>query len=85
MPNTLYAGGMAARLQMVMRIYLSDQGRGGGMGTQASGTAQRLAVAGGTLADGTKLDGEAAVAAFGRPTRGGTSPAVHGQAVGKPW
>ena len=75
MPNTLYAGADGGELQMVMRIYLSDQGRdGAGWGPWASGTAQRgLPSLEGTLADGTKLDGEAAVAAFGRPTKGGTS------------
>lgn len=75
MPNTLYAGTDGGELQMVMRIYLSDQGRdGAGWGPWATGTAQRgLPVLEGTLADGTRLDGEAAVAAFGRPTEGGTS------------
>jgi hypothetical protein len=74
-PNTLYAGTDGAELQMVMRIYLSDQGRdGAGWGPWASGTSQRgLPTLEGTLADGTKLEGEAAVAAFGRPTQGGTS------------
>jgi hypothetical protein len=75
MPNTLYAGTDGGELQMVMRIYLSDQGRdGAGWGPWATGTLQRgLPTLEGTLADGMKLEGEAAVAAFGRPTKGGTS------------
>jgi hypothetical protein len=73
--NTMYAGADGGELQMVMRIYLSDQGRdGAGWGPWASGTSRRgLPTLEGTLADGTKLEGEAAVAAFGRPTQGGTS------------
>lgn len=75
LPNTLYAGTDGGEIQMVMRIYLSDQGRdGAGWGPWASGTSQRgLPTLEGTLADGTTLAGEAASAAFGRPTKGGTS------------
>lgn len=75
MPNTLYAGTDGGEIQMVMRIYLSDQGRdGAGWGPWASGTSQRgLPTLEGTLADGTTLAGEAASAAIGRPTKGGTS------------
>lgn len=74
-PNTLYAGTDGGELQMVMRIYLSDQGRdGAGWGPWASGSSERgLPSLEGTLADGTRLEGDAAVAAFGRPTKGGTS------------
>jgi hypothetical protein len=74
-PNTLYAGTDGGDLQMVVRIYLSDQGSdGAGWGPWASSSAARgLPTLEGTLADGTKLEGEAAAAAFGRPTRGGTS------------
>jgi hypothetical protein len=74
-PNTLYAGTNGGDLQMVVRIYLSDQGSdGAGWGPWASSSAARgLPTLEGTLADGTKLEGEAAAAAFGRPTRGGTS------------
>lgn len=74
-PNTLYAGTDGVELQMVIRIYLSDQGSdGAGWGPWASGSSKRgLPTLEGTLADGTKLEGEAAAAAFGRPTKGGTS------------
>ncbi len=74
-PNTLYAGTDGGELQMVMRIYLSDQGSdGAGWGPWASGSSKRgLPTLEGTLADGTRLEGEAAAAAFGRPTKGGTA------------
>jgi len=74
-PNTLYAGADGGELQMVMRIYLSDQGSdGAGWGPWASGSSQRgLPTLDGTLADGTRLVGEAAAAAFGRPTKGATA------------
>lgn len=74
-PNTLYAGSTGGELQMVMRIYLSDQGSdGAGWGPWASGSSARgLPTLEGTLADGIKLEGEAAASAFGRPTKGGTA------------
>lgn len=73
--NTLYAGTDGGELQMVMRIYLSDQGSdGAGWGPWASGTSKRgLPTLEGMLADGTLLEGEAAASAFGRPTKGGTA------------
>lgn len=74
-PNTLYAGADGGDRQLVLRIYLSDQGSdGAGWGPWASAAHPRgLPSLEGTLADGTRVTGEAAVAAFGRPFGGATA------------
>lgn len=74
-PNTLYAGAAGGELELVIRIYLSDQGSdGAGWAPWASASHSRgLPILEGTLADGTRLSGDAAVAAFGRPFGGATS------------
>jgi hypothetical protein len=73
--NTLYAGANGGELELVLRIYLSDQGSdGAGWGPWASAShAQGLPSLEGTLADGTRLAGDAAVATFGRPFGGATA------------
>ena len=75
MANTLYVGTDGGDRQMVMRVYLSDQGSdGAGWGPWASAVRPRgLPSMEGTLADGTRVTGEAAVAAFGRPFGGALS------------
>ena len=74
-PNTLYAGTEGGDLQLVLRVYLSDQGSdGAGWGPWASASGGRgLPTLEGTLADGTRVTGGAAVAAFGRPFGGATA------------
>lgn len=73
--NTLYAGAAGGDLQLVLRVYLSDQGSdGAGWAPWASASnAGGLPVLEGTLADGTRVTGDAAVAAFGRPFGGATA------------
>ena len=73
--NTLYVGTDGGDRQLVMRIYLSDQGSdGAGWGPWASAVRPRgLPSMEGTLADGTRVTGEAAVTAFGRPFGGALS------------
>jgi len=74
-PNTMYAGADGGDLEMVLRVYLSDQGSdGAGWGPWASaddeGGLPELEL---TLADGTRLTGAAAAAAIGKPYRANTA------------
>lgn len=68
-PNTLYAGRSGGLLQMVMRIYMPDQGQdGAGWGpSDQPSRARGLPSYDGTLADGTKLDAADVVRQFVRP------------------
>ncbi len=68
-PNTLYAGREAGVLQMVMRIYMSDQGQdGAGWGPADQPSSNRgLPTYEGTLADGTKLDAAGVLKHFAQP------------------
>lgn len=84
--NTLYAGTDGGVRQMVMRIYLSDQGSdGAGWGpwsSSASG-AGGLPTLEATLADGTRLAGDAAAEAFVKPFKAATkTPLTAAQWVG---
>jgi hypothetical protein len=68
-PNTLYAGKDGGELQMVMRIYMPDQGQDGagwGPADQPS-RARGLPTYEGTLADGTKLDAAGVIKNFALP------------------
>jgi hypothetical protein len=68
-PNTLYAGKDGGELQMVMRIYMPDQGQDGagwGPADQPS-RARGLPSYEGTLADGTKLDTAGVIKHFALP------------------
>jgi hypothetical protein len=68
-PNTLYAGKDGGELQMVMRIYMPDQGQDGagwGPADQPS-RARGLPTYEGTLADGTKLDAAGVIKHFALP------------------
>lgn len=73
--NTLYAGSGGGDLQFVTRIYLSDAGSdGAGWAPWASAVRTRgLPHLELTLADGTRLGGEAAVAAIANPIAGNTA------------
>lgn len=75
-PNTLYAGADGGVRQLILRIYLSDQGSdGAGWGAWASASnAYGLPTLEGTLPDGTRVTGDAAAAAFGRPFQVNTAP-----------
>ncbi|MGH0032951.1 MAG: DUF1254 domain-containing protein [Myxococcota bacterium] len=68
-PNTLYAGDDGAELQLILRIYLPDQGMdGAGWAPGASASARRgLPRYTGRLADGTQLSSEQVVARFAHP------------------
>jgi len=68
-PNTLYAGIDGAVLQMVLRIYLPDQGwDGAGWGpSDQSFSGRGLPTYEGTLADGTKLDATGVIEQFAVP------------------
>ncbi len=73
--NTLYAGADGGELELIMRVYLSDQGSdGAGWAPWASASHNRgLPTLEGTLPNGTRVTGEAAVAVFGRPFGGATA------------
>lgn len=75
MANTLYAGAAGGELELIIRIYLPDQGSdGAGWGSWASASGARgLPTYEGTLADGTHLTSEQVAASFGRPFVGGTA------------
>lgn len=74
-PNTMYAGEEGGELQMVIRIYLPDQGMDGtGWGPAAAPfTGRGLPSYEGELADGTKLDSAQVIEQFALPMEGGTS------------
>ncbi|MDQ1297116.1 MAG: hypothetical protein QG611_1095, partial [Bacteroidota bacterium] len=65
-PNTLYVGADEAVLELVLRIYLSDQGRdGAGWGPGDYPFSERgLPTYEGTLSDGTKLTSEQVIEKF---------------------
>ena len=73
-PNTLYAGSDGGVRQLVLRVYLSDQGSdGAGWGPWASASRPHgLPRLEGALADGTRLSQDEVVAKFGRPFSGAT-------------
>jgi hypothetical protein len=75
-PNTLYAGQAGGELELVLRIYLPDQGRdGAGWGPASSPFGGRgLPTYEGTLADGTRLSADDIVKRFARPIEGATKP-----------
>lgn len=77
-PNTLYAGKDGGELEMVVRIYLPDQGYDGtGWGPASSPFGGRgLPTYEGTLADGTKLDSAQVVKQFARPIEGATKQPI---------
>ncbi len=74
-PNTMYAGADGGNLQMVLRVYLSDQGSdGAGWGPWASSSVPAgLPELELSLAEGTRLTGAAAAAAIGKPFGGNTA------------
>lgn len=77
-PNTLYAGKDGGELQLVIRIYLADQGWDGtGWGPASSSFAGHLPTYEGTLADGTKLTAEQVVKQFARPIEGATQQPIN--------
>ena len=67
--NTLYAGREERTIQIVFRIYVSDEGFDGvGLGTSDSPTApEPLVTYEAKLADGTRLSAEEVVERFGQP------------------
>ncbi|WP_343035882.1 hypothetical protein [Hongsoonwoonella zoysiae] len=73
--NTLYAGSGGGDLQFVTRIYLSDAGSdGAGWAPWASAVRRRgLPDIELTLADGSQLTGDEAIAAIGKPIAGNTA------------
>ena len=75
-PNTLYAGASGGSLQLVVRIYVSDQGSdGAGWGPWASSSApDGLPELELTRADGSRLAGNSVAAAIGEPIPGNTAP-----------
>ena len=75
-PNTLYAGTEGGDRQLVLRVYLSDQGSDGagwGPWASASGGARPAEHWKERSPTGRRVTGEAAVAAFGRPFGGATA------------
>lgn len=70
--NTLYAGAQGDKIQMVMRIYLPDNGKdGAGFGSaHAPEPGFGLPRYHGLLADGTRLNAEQVVAQFSLPMSG---------------
>jgi hypothetical protein len=77
-PNTLYAGKDGGELQLVIRIYLADQGWDGtGWGPASSSFAGHLPTYEGMLADGTKLNAEQVVKQFARPIQGATQQPIN--------
>ena len=80
-PNTLYAGKEGGELQMVMRIYMSDQGQdGAGWGPADQPSRSRgLPTYEGTLADGTKLDAAGVIKHFALPMNENTKQPLNEQ------
>lgn len=84
-PNTMYAGTSGAELQLVIRVYLPDQGMdGAGWGpADTPFTGRGLPSYEGTLADGTKLNLAEVAKQFGRPMESNTkAPMTAAQWVG---
>jgi hypothetical protein len=79
--NTLYVGKEGGELQLVMRIYLSDQGQdGAGWGpTDQPSRARGLPSYEGTLADGTKLDTAGVIKHFALPMNENTKQPLNDQ------
>jgi hypothetical protein len=80
-PNTLYAGKAGGELQMVIRIYMTDQGQDGagwGPANQPS-RARGLPTYEGTLADGTKLDAEGVIKHIALPMNENTKQPLNDQ------
>jgi hypothetical protein len=79
--NTLYVGKEGGELQLVVRIYMSDQGQDGagwGPADQPS-RARGLAAYEGTLADGTKLDAAGVIQHFALPMNENTKQPINDQ------
>lgn len=74
-PNTMYSGADGGERQMVLRVYLADQGSdGAGWGPSASAAKPMgLPELELTLANGTRLTGAAAMAAVGKPFEANTA------------
>jgi hypothetical protein len=80
-PNTLYAGKAGGELEMVIRIYMSDEGQDGagwGPADQPS-RARGLPAYEGTLADGTKLDAAGVIKHFALPMNEATKQPLNDQ------
>lgn len=84
-PNTLYVGKDGRKLQMVLRIYLPDQGwDGAGWGPEDEPSRVRgLPIYEGMLADGTKLDATGVIERFALPMDQATKqPVTDAQWIG---
>jgi len=82
--NTLYGVTNGEVLQIVNRIYLSDQGwDGAGWGSASSPVGSGMPTYWGRLADGTKLNAKEVVERFGRPMESTTKPPVTAEQWGK--